>query len=169
MNDITMTVMGNVVNDVEMRFTAAGDAVASFRVASTSRRYDRAAERWVDGDTAYFSVSCWRQFAHHVASSIHKGMPVVVVGRLRSREVERPCGDQTHLVRFHDIEATAVGPDLSRGTAVFTKVRRESLVESEERRIADALAAAAESGIVEGVDLTTGEITALESEDDAAA
>lgn len=169
MNDITMTVMGNVVNDVEMRFTAAGDAVASFRVASTSRRYDRASERWVDGDTAYFSVSCWRQFAHHVSASITKGMPVVVVGRLRSREVERPCGEQTHLVRFHDIEATAVGPDLSRGTAVFTKVKRESLVESEERRIADALAAAAEAGVIAGVDLATGEITELTDEDEAAA
>ena len=169
MNDITMTVMGNVVNDVEMRFTAAGDPVASVRVASTSRRYDRSAERWVDGDTAYFSVSCWRQFAHHVASSVHKGMPVVVVGRLRSREVERPCGEQTHLVRFHDIEATAVGPDLSRGTAVFTKVKRESLVESEERRIADALAVAAESGVIAGVDLATGELTELTDEDEAAA
>lgn len=160
MNDITMTVLGNVVNDVELRFTAAGDAVASFRVASTARRYDRASERWVDGDTAYFSVSCWRQLAHHVASSLSKGMPVVVVGRLRSREVERPCGEQTHMMRFHDIEASAVGPDLSRGTAVFTKVKRESIVESEERRIADALAAAAEAGLV--VDLETGELTEAE-------
>lgn len=159
MNDITMTLVGNVVNDVEMRFTAGGDAVASFRVASTSRRYDRSSERWIDGDTAFFSVSCWRAMASHVSESIRKGMPVVVVGRLRSREVERPCGEHSHVVRFHDIEASSVGPDLARGTAVFTKVKRDSIVESEERAIADVLAAAAEAG--ESVDLETGEITEI--------
>jgi single-strand DNA-binding protein len=53
MNDITMTVVGNVVRDVELRFTAAGDPVASFRVATSTRRFDRSADKWVDGDTHY--------------------------------------------------------------------------------------------------------------------
>ena len=63
MNDITLDVVGNVVNDVELRFTPSGEAVASFRVASTTRRFDRANERWIDGDTHYFTVSCWRNMA----------------------------------------------------------------------------------------------------------
>jgi single-strand DNA-binding protein len=66
MNDITMTVVGNVVRDVELRFTTAGDPVASFRVATSTRRFDRATDKWVDGDTHYFSVTCWRGMAHNV-------------------------------------------------------------------------------------------------------
>jgi single-strand DNA-binding protein len=144
MNDITMTIVGNVVRDVELRFTSAGDPVASFRVAMSSRRFDRATERWVDSDTHYFTVTCWRSMAHNVVQSVTKGMPVVVTGRLRTREVERPCGDHGHLVRYHDIEATAVGPDLARGTATFTKVKRDAVVESEARALADAAGALAE-------------------------
>ena len=63
MNDITLSVVGNVVNDVDLRFTPSGEAVASFRVASTTRRFDRNNERWIDGDTHYFTVSCWRNTA----------------------------------------------------------------------------------------------------------
>ncbi len=157
MNDITLSVVGNVVNDVEMRFTKAGEPVASFRVASSTRRFDRANERWVDGDTHYFTVSCWRGLAHNVLQSLQKGMPVIVHGRLRSREVERPCKEQTHIVRYLDIEATSVGPDLARGTATFARVKRESVVESERRAVADAIV---EAGLADSdlVDLETGEI-----------
>ena len=63
MNDITLSVVGNVVNDVDLRFTPSGEAVASFRVASTTRRFDRNNERWIDGDTHYFTVSCWQNTA----------------------------------------------------------------------------------------------------------
>ena len=159
MNDITMTVVGNVVRDVELRFTTGGDPVASFRVATTSRRFDRASERWVDGDTHYFTVTCWRAMAHNVFESIEKGMPVVVTGRLRSREVDRPCGEQKHVVRYHDIEALAVGPDLARGVAKFTRVKRDAVVESEARALADAAGAEAELAADEVVDIQTGEIT----------
>lgn len=148
MNDMTVTVVGNVVRDVELRFTGAGDPVASFRVAMGTRRYDRSQERWVDSDTHYFTVTCWRAMAHNVVQSVTKGMPVVVTGRLRSREVERPCGDHAHMVRYHDIEAAAVGPDLARGIATFTRVKREAVVESEARAVADALAAGAELDLV---------------------
>ncbi len=157
MNDITFSVVGNVVNEVELRFTKSGEPVASFRVASGTRRFDRANQRWVDGDTHYFTVSCWRNLAHNVVQTLGKGMPVVVFGRLRSREVQRPCGDHTHTVRYFDIEASSVGPDLARGTATFTRVKREAVVESERRSIADALA---EAGLDDGelVDTSTGEI-----------
>jgi single-strand DNA-binding protein len=157
MNDITFSVVGNVVNDVELRFTKSGEPVASFRIASGTRRFDRANERWVDGDTHYFTVSCWRGLAHNVVQTLTKGMPVIVFGRLRSREVQRPCVDHTHTVRYFDIEASAVGPDLSRGTATFTRVKREAVVESERRALADALAEAGLAG-EELVDPETGEI-----------
>lgn len=157
MNDITMCVVGNVVNDVELRFTKSGDPVASFRVAASTRRYDRHHERWVDGDTHYFSVSCWRHLAHNVVQTIQKGMPVIVQGRLRSRDVERPCKEQTHIVRYFDIEAHAVGPDLARGVATFTRVKREAAIESERRALADAMVVA---GLEDAdvVDVETGEI-----------
>lgn len=158
MNDIPMTVVGNVVNEVQMRFTTTGEPVASFRVASTVRRYDRATERWADGDTHYFSVSCWRQLAENAVASVKKGMPIVVVGRLRSRQVERPCGDHAHLVRYHDIEASAVGPDLARGTATFVRTKSGGVVESERRSVADAFGVD-DAGLLERIDLETGEIT----------
>jgi single-strand DNA-binding protein len=159
MNDITLTVVGNVVNDVELRFTKSGEPVASFRVAAGTRRFDKNADRWIDGDTHYFSVSCWRSLAHNVVQTVTKGMPVVVVGRLRSREVERPCKEQSHIVRYFDIEAQSVGPDLARGTATFTRVKREAVVESERRSLADALA---QAGLAddEVVDMETGEVVA---------
>ena len=157
MHDINIECVGNLVNDVEMRFTKAGDPVASFRVATSTRRYDKNTERWVDGDTHYFTVSCWRALAHNVVQSLHKGEPVIVKGRLRSREVERPCGEHSHVVRYSDIEATSVGHDLARGVAVFTRVKRDSVVESERRALADVML---EAGLEESdlVDLDTGEI-----------
>ncbi len=170
MNDITLSVVGNVVNDVDLRFTASGEAVASFRVASTTRRFDRNNERWIDGDTHYFTVSCWRQMAHNVASSLIKGMPVVVTGRMRSREHEKVCGDHTHTMRYVDIEAIAVGPDLARGTCVYTKVRKDSVVESERRMLADALGQdtvdyldriGADGEVTESIDVETGEIVGV--------
>lgn len=157
MNDITIELVGNVVNEVEMRFTKSGEPVASFRVATSTRRFDRTHERWVDGDTHYFTVSCWRGLAHNAVQSLQKGQPVIVKGRLRSREVERPCGEHSHVVRYLDIEASSVGHDLARGTSVFTRVKRESVVESERRAVADAMI---EAGLADSdlVDLETGEI-----------
>lgn len=155
MNDITMHVIGNVVNDVTLRFTQSGAPVASFRVAASTRRYDKKSQSWVDGDTHYFGVSCWRGLAANVVQTLQKGMPVVVVGRLRSREVQRPCGDHTHTSRYYDIDATTVGVDLSRGVASFTRVKREAVIESERRSLADAMAVSGLDGLV---DPETGEI-----------
>jgi len=162
MHDITLTVVGNVVSEVSLRFSAAGDPVASFRIACTPRRFDRATDRWIDSDTHYFGVSCWRDMAQNVVQSVTKGMPIVVHGRLRSREVERPCGDSSHRIRYQDIEARSVGPDLARGISSFTRVKRQSVVESEERMIADLqgaeLALADLDEAPQGVDPETGEI-----------
>ncbi len=143
MNDVMMTLVGNVIRDVDLRFTSKGDPVASFRIASNTRRFDRESERWIEGDTHYLSVTCWRNLASNVANSIKKGMPVIVYGRMRSREVERPWGETSHMVRYHDVEAYAVGPDLTRGTATFTRVKSAAVAESETRIIADVMGAAA--------------------------
>ena len=143
MNDVMMTLIGNVIKDVDLRFTSNGDPVATFRVASNTRRFDRDSERWIEGDTHYLSVTCWRNLASNVANSVKKGMPVIVYGRLRSREVERPCGEGSHTVRYHDVEAYAVGPDLTRGTADFSRVKSAAVVENETRIIADVMSAAA--------------------------
>ncbi len=170
MNDITITVLGNLVNEVEMRFTPSGEAVASFRVASTTRRFDRVGERWIDGDTHYFTVSCWRNLAHNVATSLMKGMPVIVTGRLRSREHEKTVGDQTMIMRYVDIEAVSVGHDLTKGTSSFHRVKRDSVVESERRMLADALGqdsvdfldSVSEHGeVIAEVDHETGEVVTV--------
>jgi single-strand DNA-binding protein len=155
MNDITVTVIGNVASDVALRFTRAGQPVASFRLAVGTRRFDRDEDRWIDGDTHFFSVSCWRGLAHNVLECVRKGMPVMVQGRLRSREVQRPCGESGHTTRYVDIDAIAVGHDLNRGTAEFRRVKREAVVSSEQRAVADALL---EAGLAGVVDPETGEL-----------
>lgn len=155
MYDITVTVIGNVASDVALRFTHAGEPVASFRLAAGTRRFDREGNRWVDGDTHFFSVSCWRGLARNVLESLRKGMPVVVQGRLRTREVSRPCGESGHTIRYVDIDAVTVGHDLTRGTAQFTRVKREAVVASEQRAVADALL---EAGLADMVDPETGEL-----------
>lgn len=140
MNDIICTVVGNLVSDVSLRFTRAGDPVASFRIASNARRYDKASERWVDGDAHFFQVSCFRSLATNALESLTKGMPIIVTGRLRSHEREQQCGVSGHVIRYVDIDASAIGPDLARGTAVFTRTRRDTVAAAEERLVAELLA-----------------------------
>lgn len=168
MNDTLMTLVGNVVNDVQLRYTGSGHPVASFRVANGTRRYDKSVDRWVDSDTHFFNVTLWRETALNAAESITKGMPVVVHGRLRSRELSREfkeCG-HTHNVVYHDIEAFAVGPNLARGTASFVRQSRQTVVENEQRAAADDMMERegfppVDDDVVETVDLETGEITAV--------
>ena len=94
MNETTVTVIGNVVDEPQRRKTEAGISVTNFRVASTARRYDRQDGRWIDGDSLYLKVSCWRQLADNVDRSVVKGDPIVVTGRLYTRSCVRtqvPC------------------------------------------------------------------------------
>ncbi|MDQ2749455.1 MAG: single-stranded DNA-binding protein [Actinomycetota bacterium] len=123
MNDTYMTIVGNVVDAPRMRLTKSGHAVTNFRVASTSRRYDQEQHRYVDNCTLFVNVTCWRATAENVAFSVHKGQPVVVSGRYYSREYEL---NETVRVSY-ELEANAVGHDLSRGTAEFRKVIRPSV------------------------------------------
>lgn len=153
MNDITLHIVGNVVTDVRLRFTKNGEPVASFRVAAGTRRFDRSSDQWVDGDTHFFEVSCWRNLGHNVIQSLAKGQPVVVVGRLRSREVHKECGDHVHSVTYRDLDAMTVGHDLTRGKATFTRVKHEAVVAAESLATAEAFAQArAAAGGVHVVD-----------------
>lgn len=120
MNETTVTVVGNLVDDPRMRTTDSGIEVASFRVASTARRFDRETARWVDAASLFLSVTCWRALGINVVASLRKGDPVVLHGRLCTRQYER----EGQLRSAYELDALAVGPDLARGTASFQRVAR---------------------------------------------
>jgi single-strand DNA-binding protein len=105
--DNTVTLIGNLTDDPELRFTANGAAVANFRLAVTPRVKD--GEGWRDGDTSFFRVNVWRQLAEHVTDSLAKGDRAVVIGRLKSRSWETPEGERRSMV---EIEADEVAPSL---------------------------------------------------------
>jgi single-strand DNA-binding protein len=119
--DTQITVIGNVITAPEWRRTSqTGQLVASFKVASTARRLDRGTGQWVDGNSLRVRVSCWRRLAEGVAASVMVGDPIVVVGRLYTRDWVDEDGQ--HRVMY-EMEATAVGHDLSRGRAKFARNR----------------------------------------------
>ncbi|MCX4746356.1 single-stranded DNA-binding protein [Kitasatospora sp. NBC_01287] len=115
MNETLVTMIGNVASAVSYGQTAAGVPTANFRLAATERRYDRARSEWVDGDTNWVTVTVWRGLATNVVSSLGKGDPVLVCGRLRIREWEEE-GRRRNAV---EIDARSVGHDLGRGTSAF--------------------------------------------------
>ena len=117
MNETFVTVVGNLVDDPKLRTIEAGQDVANFRIASTSRRYDRDSGGWVDSGQLFLGVSCWRELAANAASSLRKGDPVVVSGKLTTRTYEKDGQNRS----VCELEALAVGPDLARGTAVFRR------------------------------------------------
>lgn len=120
MNETIVTLVGNLVDDPKLRTTDGGAEVAGFRVASTSRRFDKAEQRWVDSGALFLSVSCWRALGANAAASLRRGDPVVVTGKLTTRTYEKD--GQTRSVA--ELEALAIGPDLARGTAVFRRSAR---------------------------------------------
>lgn len=113
-----ITVTGNVVAEVELRFVPSGAAVANFRIASTPRTFDKSANEFKDGETLFLGVTVWRDQAEHVAESITKGMRVIVTGRLTQRQYEDREGQKRS---SYDIQADEVGPSLRSATAVVTK------------------------------------------------
>ena len=120
--ETTITVVGNLVDDPELRFTPSGAAVANFRIASTPRTFDRQTNEWKDGDALFLSCSVWRQAAENVAESLVKGMRVVVQGRLKSRQYETREGEKRTVF---EIEVEEVGPSLKYATAKVTRTTRQ--------------------------------------------
>lgn len=119
MNETMVTLVGNAATGVEFRETTTG-GMARFRFAVTARRWDREKQLWADGHTSFYTVWAWRTLAANLAGSVSVGEPLLVHGRLKVREEERDGQRRT----FVDIEAVAVGHDLTRGTAAFRRVLR---------------------------------------------
>lgn len=122
MKETPVTIVGTVVND--LRPKRVGDDAAmvlNFRMAANERRYDKDSGTWVDGDSLYMTVTCWRRLAENVVACLAKGDPVVVTGKLRTREFEGKDGEARSVV---EMEASAVGPDLARCGADLRRTRR---------------------------------------------
>ena len=119
--DTTITLIGNLVDDPELRFTPSGAAVAKFRVASTPRYLDKQTNEWKDGESLFLQCQIWRQAAENVAESLTKGMRVILSGRLKQRSYETKEGEKRTVF---EVEVDEVGPSLRNATAKVTKTQR---------------------------------------------
>jgi len=124
--DTYVTVHGNLVADPTHRTTANGATVVHIRVASSGRKFDKPTGEFRDGDTMFISVSCWRTLGGHVLASLRKGDSVIVHGRLLSRSYDDKQGIRRNV---HEIDAIAVGPDLSRCPVDLRRPNRPSEAE----------------------------------------
>ena len=119
--DTPITVVGNLVADPELRFTASGQPVATFRVASTPRIRDAASGEWKDGDSLFLTCNVWRQAAENVAESLQRGMRVIVSGRLKQRSYETKEGEKRTVF---EVEVEDVGPSLRNASAKVARAAR---------------------------------------------
>jgi single-strand DNA-binding protein len=119
--DTVITVIGNLTDDPELRFTPSGAAVAKFRIASTPRFMDKASGDWKDGDPLFLSCTVWRQAAENVAESLQRGSRVIVSGRLRQRSYETREGEKRTVI---ELEVDEIGPSLRYATAKVQKMSR---------------------------------------------
>ena len=134
MNETYVTLTGWLGGDVSVR-EAGGVPVASFRVASTPRRYVRKTESWEDGDTQWYSVNAWRTLAENCEQSLRRGDPVVVHGRLSVHVWTNKAGLE---VTTFEVEAAFVGHDLNRGTSAFQRRKLAAAPEPREEGAVDA-------------------------------
>jgi single-strand DNA-binding protein len=121
--DTTITLIGNLTDDPELRFTPSGAAVAKFRVASTPRFMDKQTGEWKDGEALFLTCNVWRQAAEHVAESLQRGTRVIVSGRLRQRSYETREGEKRTVF---ELEVDEIGPSLRYATAKVQKMSRSS-------------------------------------------
>jgi single-strand DNA-binding protein len=119
--DTIITIVGNITNDPELRFTPSGAAVANFTIASTPRSFDRQSNEWKDGETLFMRCSVWREAAENVAESLTRGTAVIAQGRLQSRSFETKEGEKRTVV---EMQVDEIGPSLRRATAKVTKAQR---------------------------------------------
>jgi single-strand DNA-binding protein len=119
--ETTITVVGNLTDDPELRFTPSGAAVAKFRIASTPRTLDRQSGEWKDGEPLFLACNIWRDAAEHVAESLQRGARVIVQGRLRQRSYETREGEKRTV---YELEVDEIGPSLRYATAKVQKTTR---------------------------------------------
>jgi single-strand DNA-binding protein len=119
--ETTITIVGNLTDDPELRFTPSGAAVAKFRIASTPRTLDRASGEWKDGEPLFLACNIWRDAAEHVAESLQRGARVIVQGRLRQRSYETREGEKRTV---YELEVDEIGPSLRYATAKVQRMSR---------------------------------------------
>lgn len=119
-NETVITIIGNLTDTPELRYTQNGLAVANFTIASTPRNFDRAANEWKDGEALFLRASVWREFAEHVAGSLTKGSRVIATGRLKQRSYETAEGEKRTSM---ELEIDEIGPSLRYATASVTKAQ----------------------------------------------
>ncbi len=151
MYETTMTMIGRLATAVTGVNFNDGGLKATFRLASTERRFDRGLQQWVDGSRLFLTVVCWRGLAEHVLASLGVGDPVIVQGKLRSREYEKD--GRVHSVI--EIEAASVGPDLARCSATLS--RRSGQPASVEQRPDEPLDVPADDHVAQPADGTSDE------------
>jgi single-strand DNA-binding protein len=123
----TISLTGLVATTPKHIVTATGLTITSFRFASTQRRYDRGEQKWVDGETNWYTVATFRQLANNVVASVQKGQRVIITGRLRVRDWATDDKKGTNV----EIDAEAVGHDLSWGTTIFTRSTATAVAEAD--------------------------------------
>lgn len=121
--ETTITVIGNLTSDPELRFTPSGSAVANFTIASTPRTFDRQSNEWKDGETLFLRASVWREAAENVAESLTKGTRVIVSGRLKSRSYETKDGEKRTVI---ELEVDEIGPSLRYANAKVNRTQRNN-------------------------------------------
>jgi single-strand DNA-binding protein len=121
MAETTITVVGNLTGDPELRFTSSGQAVANFTVASTPRTFDKQSGEWKDGEALFLRCSLWRQPAENVAESLSRGSRVIVQGRLKQRSYETREGEKRTVI---ELEVDEMGPSLRYATAKVQRMSR---------------------------------------------
>lgn len=139
MNDTYVTLIGNVVSEIRSATTATGVPMAKFRFGVSPRKFDRETNQWTYGESSYYTVVAWRRLAEHTLSSVDRGDPLVVTGKLNVREWVRD--DRWHVNA--EVEAWSLGHDLTRGTSQFTRAAKRDAVDP--RRVADAAQAGTEA------------------------
>lgn len=117
-NETVITIIGNMVDAPDLRFTQSGTAVADFTIASTPRTYDRQANEWRDGETLFLRCTAWKQLADNAAQTLRKGMRVIAQGRLNQRSYETRDGERRTVV---ELQVDEIGPSLRNATAQVTR------------------------------------------------
>ena len=120
-NETTLTIIGNLTQDLELRFTPSGAAVANFTVAATPKSFDRNKNEWVDGETLFQRCSLWKDAAENATESLQKGMRVIVTGRLKSRSYDTKEGEKRTVI---ELEVDEIGPSLRYATAKVQRTQR---------------------------------------------
>lgn len=119
--ETTITLIGNLTNEPELRFTPSGSAVANFTIASTPRTFDKNKNEWVDGETLFLRAAVWREAAENVAETLTKGMRVIAQGRLQSRSYETKEGEKRTVIEF---QVDEIGPSLRYANAKVNRTQR---------------------------------------------